>query len=98
VSFTFADSAADVRFDPALDHMNFRDLVPGTRFATLAPECRDPVEVWDEHGGQVMQRYFAVEQSELRTLRPVTPAMLTLNERVIRQDCLCYLMERLPYP
>jgi succinylglutamate desuccinylase len=23
------------------------------------------------------------------------PSMLTLNERVIRQDCLCYLMERL---
>jgi hypothetical protein len=26
------------------------------------------------------------------------PAMLTRDERVIRQDCLCYLMERLPYP
>jgi hypothetical protein len=23
------------------------------------------------------------------------PAMLTLDERAIRQDCLCYLMERL---
>jgi hypothetical protein len=28
----------------------------------------------------------------------VMPAMLTRDERVIRQDCLCYLMERLPYP
>jgi hypothetical protein len=31
-------------------------------------------------------------------LRPVTPAMLTLDTLAIRQDCLCYLMERLPYP
>jgi hypothetical protein len=22
------------------------------------------------------------------------PSMLTLNHRVVRQDCLCYLMER----
>ena len=28
---------------------------------------------------------------------PVMPAMLTLDERVIRQDCLCYFMERLVY-
>jgi hypothetical protein len=26
------------------------------------------------------------------------PAMLTLDERIIRQDCLCYLMERYPLP
>ena len=25
----------------------------------------------------------------------LTPAMITLDTRVIRQDCLCYLMERL---
>jgi len=26
------------------------------------------------------------------------PAMLTRDERVIRQDCLCYLMERIKTP
>ena len=30
--------------------------------------------------------------------RAATPAMLTLDARVVRQDCLCYLMERLPLP
>ena len=98
VTFTFGDAGADVRFDPALDQMNFRDLAPGTRFASVASGCSTPVDVWDEHGARVMSHYFAVEHGELTTLRPVTPAMLTLNERVIRQDCLCYLMERLPYP
>jgi succinylglutamate desuccinylase len=98
VRFTFGGGAADVQFDGALDHMNFQDLVPGTRFAAVSPQCASPLDVWDEDGVQVMQRYFCVERGELRTRRAVTPAMLTLNERVIRQDCLCYLMERLPYP
>jgi len=26
------------------------------------------------------------------------PAMLTRDKRVIRQDCLCYLMERISLP
>jgi len=25
------------------------------------------------------------------------PSMLTVNEAAIRQDCLCYLMERMAY-
>ena len=48
----------------------------------------------DEDGREVFERYFEVRDGELRTRRAVMPAMLTLNERVIRQDCLCYLMER----
>ena len=33
--------------------------------------------------------------SELRLRVPMMPSMLTRNEVVIRQDCLCYFMERL---
>jgi hypothetical protein len=39
-----------------------------------------------------------VRRGELLTRRVVMPSMLTLDERVIRQDCLCYLMERFPIP
>jgi len=98
VSFTFAGNDADVRFDPALDRMNFRDVEPGTHFADVAAHCRAPVQVWDENGADVTDRYFLLAGGQLRTVRPVTPSMLTPNERVIRQDCLCYLMEQLPYP
>jgi hypothetical protein len=41
---------------------------------------------------------FTFEDGEIRTTRPFMPAMLTLDERAIRQDCLCYLMERLEAP
>jgi hypothetical protein len=57
-----------------------------------------PLEVWDEAGVAVADRYFEVVNGELRTRRSVMPAMLTLDERIIRQDCLCYLMERYPLP
>jgi succinylglutamate desuccinylase len=97
VSFSFG-ADADVRFDHVLDHMNFRDVGPGAHFADVAAHCATPVQVWDENGAEVTQRYFCLAEGRLRTTRAVTPSMLTLNEQVIRQDCLCYLMERLPYP
>ena len=42
----------------------------------------------------VTERYFAVEGGRLLTRVPVMPSMLTCDPVVIRQDCLCYLMER----
>ena len=48
----------------------------------------------DEHGNDVAQRYFSTDGEELRVRVPVMPSMLTRDHRVIRQDCLCYLMER----
>jgi len=94
-SFTFGDGAADYRFEKDLDHMNFQDLPAGTRFARTASMSPAPLQVADEEGREVFSRYFDMKNGELRTRRAVMPAMLTLNARVIRQDCLCYLMERL---
>ena len=48
----------------------------------------------DERGEDVARHYFHVKDGELRLKVPGMPSMLTLNEAVIRQDCLCYLMER----
>ena len=49
----------------------------------------------DENGQPVQERYFALDNGELVTTRPVMPSMFTLDARIIRQDCLGYLMERL---
>ena len=94
VRFTFGAGAAEVHFDPALDHMNFRELPSGTRLG-VSRLATLPLQVLDENGRDVSQRYFELRHGELLTRRTVMPSMLTLNERVIRQDCLCYLMERL---
>ena len=53
-------------------------------------------DVRDEQGREVRDLYFEIKNSELRLRTPIMPSMLTVNERAIRQDCLCYLMERYP--
>jgi hypothetical protein len=41
---------------------------------------------------------FDYQRGEIALRQRLMPAMLTRDERVIRQDCLCYLMERLKTP
>ncbi len=36
-------------------------------------------------------------RGQVETTREVMPSMLTLDRRVIQQDCLCYLMDRIHY-
>lgn len=94
-SFGFADSQADICLVPDLDHMNFRELPAGFSLAHLnSPDA--VLEAWDEQGKDMAVRYFKADNGKLRTIRPVMPSMFTLDERVIRQDCLGYLMERYP--
>lgn len=98
VRFCFGEGSAELRFAADLDHMNFRDVPAGTSVARVAPGCPLPLRVWNEEGMEVADLFFTLHAGELRTRRDVTPAMLTLDERIVRQDCLCYLMERLAYP
>ncbi len=96
VSFGFGAARADIAFDPQLDHMNFRSLEPGTVFGhTRLPM---PLGVIDESGCDVASEFFSCEEGRITLQRAATPAMLTLDEKVVRQDCLCYLMDRLPLP
>jgi hypothetical protein len=97
-SFGFGDKSVDIRFVDDLDHLNFRELPAGTTLAHIDAVEGLPLEASDEQGNEVAERFFRVEQNLLRTTRSVMPSMLTLDERVIRQDCLGYLMERYPLP
>ncbi len=90
----FADPGADVSFLPELDHLNFRDLSAGTPIADLREATGPCPDVHDEHGRAVTGRYFECRDGRLYTRRPFLPAMLTRDTRIIRQDCLCYIMER----
>jgi hypothetical protein len=98
VTFSFAGDQADLRLVPDLDHMNFRELAPRTFWGHVRAGSPRPLEVTDASGAGAFERFFTVKNGELRLARTVMPAMLTLDERAIRQDCLCYLMERLVLP
>jgi hypothetical protein len=98
VSFSFDHSPADVRFAPDIDRLNFRELQAGTPIAQVAPACQAPLYVPDGDDHNRWRDFFAREGEALSLCRPLMPSMLTLDQRVVRQDCLCYLMERLPVP
>lgn len=95
-SFSFNNTDADIRLLPEFEHYNFTELPPRTLFAYSQPESR--LLAWDDNGTEVGPLYFEQSGQQLLLSRSVIPAMLTLDEQVIRQDCLCYLMERLPLP
>ncbi|MDH5648567.1 MAG: M14 family metallopeptidase [Gammaproteobacteria bacterium] len=94
ISFGFGEGQGDVHFMEDLDHLNFRELPINTLLAKVNGLQTLPLDVRDEGNNDVGKRYFVVEGGQLRTRIPFMPSMLTVNAKAIRQDCLCYLMER----
>ncbi|MCK5721034.1 MAG: hypothetical protein KAI84_00720, partial [Gammaproteobacteria bacterium] len=80
-----------------MDRLNFQEITPGTVLAHV--NCGDTacLRAINEEGDDVFEEYFSSEKGVLRFSVALMPSMLTLNEHIIRQDCLCYLMERLDY-
>jgi succinylglutamate desuccinylase len=95
VAFGFQGDGLDLRLDGSLDHLNFTDLAAGTALGQLGGGGTLPLKAIDEAGRDVAGDYFAVRNGRLVLQKAVMPSMLTLNEQIIRQDCLCYLMERI---
>lgn len=98
VDFGFQKGSGTVWFVPDLDHLNFQQLPAGTPLGGLRGGDELPLEVTDETGADVGERYFEVADGEILTRVPIMPSMFTLNENVIRQDCLGYVMERYHAP
>ena len=94
ISFGFPPGHADILLNPELECFNFRELPCGTVLGRVNTHQGIGLEVRDEQGRDVADRYFSIAQDELRLKLPVMPAMLTRDEAAIRQDCFCYLMER----
>ena len=97
LSFGFTDDN-DIRLVNDLDHLNFRELPVGTTLGWVRSDSNARLDVRDESGADVSERFFSLQNGEIRTRLPVIPALLTLSVQAIRQDCLCYLMERYEQP
>ena len=95
-SFGFAADSLDLCLNEDIDHLNFTDLTEGTVLGTVREELGHlPVRAIDEFERDQAADYFEIQENRLVLKKKVMPAMLTLNERIIRQDCLGYLMERI---
>lgn len=87
------EAGADVLLEPDLDRMNFRILPAGSRLIRQARSGMRPLVATSEDGRDVTAQYLEEDGPDIRLRRAMMPSMLTLDTRVIAQDCLCYLME-----
>lgn len=94
-SFSADGSAADFQFRSDLDHLNFSELEAGTLLATLGNDLRHRLEVLPADPDTGPDHFLRYAAGELRLSRRAIPAMLSLDERAVRLDCLGYLMRRI---
>ncbi len=92
-SFGFGCEDVDIRLLPELEKDNFSELPAGTLFARIRAGSGAKFHAFDDEGIDRFDTYFVVGGDEIRLKKPVMPSMITLDERIIRQDCLCYFME-----
>ncbi|MDT8363045.1 MAG: M14 family metallopeptidase [Nitrosomonas sp.] len=96
-TFGFGLDNHTLNFSPDLDRLNFHELMPGTVLGSVNGRGIIGLAATNGEGVDVTERYFALRDKQLVTRHPLMPAMLTCDSRVIRQDCLCYLMERMAF-
>lgn len=89
----------DVCFETNFDKLNFSELAQGHVFGQVRTEDNPPVHIQaiDDDDNIVTQEFFTVRDNKLTLNKVVMPAMITLDKKIIRQDCLCYLMEPLDH-
>ncbi len=95
--FGFGQVPTDIAFMENLDVLNFRELPSGISLADINGGPVEPLIATDVDGVNVTQQYFRFDRGQVETIREVMPSMLTLDRRVIQQDCLCYLMDRIHF-
>jgi hypothetical protein len=98
VSLSCDGSEADLGLSPEIESLNFRDLPAGHPIASVRSGL--PVEPLQAFGldGARIAGLFEQAGAQLRLAQPAIAAMLTRDLRAIRQDCLGYLMRRVPHP
>ena len=88
---------AELGLEPELDRWNFRELPAGTVLGRVTGDYW-PVRALAPDGSEITAELFELEDGALRLRRALMPSLLTRDPQVIRQDCLCHLMERIEVP
>lgn len=86
---------AQLHLAPDLEARNWVEAPAGTVLAQVEGVAGIPLQVRDSAGADCAHHYLRRRGACLELARPMIPAMLTVDTRIIRQDCLCYLLERL---
>lgn len=94
INFGFNDNSTQINFHKDLESYNFKAIEADTIWADIR-EVNAELLVIDEQGNNVFDQYFKIKNGQLTNTKAFMPAMITLNQEIIRQDCLCYIMEQL---
>jgi hypothetical protein len=91
-TFSFGQPGADLILQEDLEGYNFRQLDAETNWARTEG-ASPPLRVFDEHDDDVTANFFRFHDGVISLSRAIVPSMITTDQTVIRQDCLCYFME-----
>ena len=97
VLFGFGRVPTDIAFRENLDVLNFQELPSGISLGEINGGPPKPLTATDIDGVDVTDKYFRFDRGQVETIREIMPSMLTLDRRVIQQDCLGYLMDRIHF-
>lgn len=102
VEFDFADDLSDSRatiddlvLTAGMEAVNFHPITAGTEFGFTRKPLQSVLRVLDPQHQDVTTQYLEEIHGDISLVRSVIPAMYTTDREVIRQDCLCYLMEEI---
>ena len=95
--FGFGHVPTDISFRENLDVLNFQELPSGISLGKINGGPAYPLIATNIEGADVTKQYFRFDRGQIETVREIMPSMLTPDRRVIQQDCLCYLMDRIHF-
>ena len=92
VSFAFDPAAdADLRFENDFEDRNFTLFDPHQVFGYT--RVARPLSITNTDGHDVTDEILRVEDGRIYLNNTLMPAMITRDKLVIRQDCLCHLLQ-----
>ncbi len=94
LDFSFNGDKADIEFVKGIETLNFEEISDDTLLGKVKDNITKPLIVINEEGEDIFDNYFSINDNNIMTKLAIVPAMLTTDKDIVRQDCLCYLMER----
>ncbi len=95
VSFGFDPAIeTDLMLADDMERRNFKLYPTEEPFAITRID--NPLIITDQSGNDISREIIRIEEGKIFLNQSMMPAMLTHNKEVVRQDCLCYLMQDYP--
>ncbi|MEL7490149.1 MAG: M14 family metallopeptidase [Pseudomonadota bacterium] len=85
-----------IAFRADLEALNFKSVARGAAWARVGRGAG--LRVLDEHGRDISDQFFTQARGAITLKQDVVPAMITRDEAIIREDCLCYFMRPMRTP